>query len=137
MQNWLVDTILDVLVDFNDDKYEARASHFDYAKLVRQTEDLLQLGELNTPTINHICDRLSVCRRTLHRAFDEELGVTPSIYIRNWRLARARSGLVQGKYNTVTECAIDYGFFDVGRFACYYRRLFDELPSATLAQSQA
>jgi transcriptional regulator GlxA family with amidase domain len=35
---------------------------------------------------------------------------------------------------SVSLVAVDHGFFELGRFAVDYRRLFDESPSATLAR---
>ena len=58
--------------------------------------------------------------------------VTPQVYLRNWRIARAHEDLVSGRSTRVTDVALHWGFFDVGRFAGYYRGMFCELPSATL-----
>ena len=44
-------------------------------------------------------------------------------------LLAARSGIT-----TVTDVAMDHGFFQLGRFSADYRRVFGELPSVTLGR---
>ncbi|WP_244455207.1 helix-turn-helix domain-containing protein [Roseibium hamelinense] len=82
-----------------------------------------------------MCEHLQISRRTLHRAFIEVCGVTPSLYLRHWRLTRAREDLRDGRAGSVTETALRWGYSDVGRFANYYRAMFSELPSETLARA--
>jgi AraC-like DNA-binding protein len=48
---------------------------------------------------------------------------------------RALLNGVPGATN-VTEIALRYGFWELGRFAEYYRRLFAETPSATLNRTR-
>jgi adenylate cyclase len=52
------------------------------------------------------------------------------------RLVRARQELLRaGRHATVTDIALANGFSQLGRFAGQYRRLFGELPSATLRRT--
>ena len=72
--------------------------------------------------------------RTLHAAFQQQLGVSPMGYLRRIRLDRVRSELVQcDPFETrVTDVAMRWGFFHQSRFAQQYRERFGELPSLTL-----
>lgn len=71
--------------------------------------------------------------RTLESHFRMFLGTTPLGWVRRMRLARARQELLHaGPPATVTDIALANGFSQLGRFAGQYRRLFGELPAATL-----
>jgi AraC-like DNA-binding protein len=75
-------------------------------------------------------------RRTLHRAFNYVLDETPQSYIRKLRLHRIRRDLASDAefLCTITIVANQWGISELGRFFGWYRDLFGELPSATLAQ---
>lgn len=72
-------------------------------------------------------------RRTLTRVFREAFDISPARYLRLRRLNQARAWLRRADpAPSVTEAATRFGFFELGRFAGDYRRLFGELPSETL-----
>ena len=75
-----------------------------------------------------------VSLRTLHAAFQQQLGESPMAYVRRVRLGRVRAELLRGDPTTVrvTDVAMRWGFLHPSRFAEQYRQQFDELPSATL-----
>lgn len=75
---------------------------------------------------------LGVGDRTLRRLFAATYGVSPSRFLRVRRMELARKSLLRGRDARVTDAGLRYGFYDLGRFASEYRRLFDELPSETL-----
>jgi AraC family ethanolamine operon transcriptional activator len=72
--------------------------------------------------------------RTLRSAFQQCYGVSPAEYLRIHRLHQARRLLRVACPNetTVTQIAFGLGFWDLGRFAGTYQRLFGERPSETL-----
>jgi AraC-like DNA-binding protein len=88
-------------------------------------------GEL-TPEILARVGCVSV--RTLHAAFQEQLGEAPMAYVRRIRLSRVRAELLRSDPHRVrvTDVATRWGFLHQSRFAQQYREQFDELPSATL-----
>jgi AraC-like DNA-binding protein len=75
-------------------------------------------------------------RRTLHRAFNDVLDETPQSYVRKLRLHRIRRDLASDAefLCTITIVANQWGISELGRFSGWYRDLFGELPSKTLAQ---
>lgn len=77
-------------------------------------------------------------RRTLHRAFVAVLDQTPQSYVRKLRLHRIRRDLASGAEVacTVAMAANRWGIGELGRLSGWYRELFGELPSRTLAQSR-
>jgi AraC-like DNA-binding protein len=84
--------------------------------------------------IADICAKLGVPERTLRFCCDEALGMSPKQYLVLRRLQLARQALrrADALTDSVTAIACDLGFWNFGRFAVEYRRLFGESPSTTL-----
>ncbi len=80
--------------------------------------------------------RIGLSLRSLELAFRACAGITPGRYLRTMRLNRVRSVLARAtpEETSVHAAALDGGFTELGRFSVEYRRLFDELPSETLAR---
>ncbi len=83
-------------------------------------------------SISAICGVLGVGERMLERAFHERLGLSPRVYERRRRL-RAAHGLIltDGDRLSITEIAMSFGFWHLGRFAGAYAALFGCSPSET------
>src|SRR5918993_3957461 len=84
-------------------------------------------------TISELSRMAGVSERTLRAAFREALGLSPKQYTIAQRLRAAREALraADPKSTTVTDIAMTYGFFELGRFAGRYRNVFGESPSRT------
>jgi len=104
-------------------------------KLVRSVEDYLRATGDRLLHISQICVELGVSRRSLHRAFHEVFGIGPLTLLRQKRLCAVHSILRQSspETTTVAQVAIEQGFVELGRFSQYYRAMFGETPSQTLA----
>lgn len=73
--------------------------------------------------------------RTLQRAFQSEFGLCSQEWLRIERLHRVREDLLDGICGTsVMKTATRWGFLHLGRFSHYYRDLFGESPSMTVAR---
>lgn len=85
-------------------------------------------------TIAELSRLAGVSERTLRAAFRESLGRSPKQYTIEQRLHAVREALqtADPKTTTVTDIAMAYGFFELGRFAGRYRQAYGEPPSATL-----
>ena len=71
--------------------------------------------------------------RAIFRAFKRHRGYSPMAFAKDVRLRRARRMLSEAELLTsVTGVAFACGFHNLGHFADDYRKLFGELPSATL-----
>ncbi|CAN7451791.1 helix-turn-helix domain-containing protein [Devosia sp. LjRoot3] len=83
-------------------------------------------------SISAVCEVLGVGERMLERAFQERLGLSPRSYERQRRL-RAAHGLIltDGDRLSITEIAMSFGFWHLGRFAGAYTALFGCSPSET------
>ncbi len=108
-------------------------------RLVRRAQDYIDAQGTEPVHISKLSSHLRVSRRSLHRAFDEVLGIAPTTYLRHKRLCQARALLNDSpdQTTTIAEVAFRLGFSDLGRFSGYYRSLFGENPSETLRQSRA
>jgi AraC-like DNA-binding protein len=104
--------------------------------IVRSVEGWVDGQSPETIHLSDLCRALRLSRRTLQRAFTETLGMGPARYLTLRRLAAVRATLRESDpaATTVTETAIRHGFWELGRFARDYRRLFGEHPSQTLAR---
>lgn len=120
--------VLDGQSSKNDDRQRSSS------KLVRAVEDYIDSSDRVGPVhMSELCLALNVSRRTLHRSFHQTLGLGPVEYLRLARLAQVRRLLTSGRNGAinVSQAAFEAGFTDLGRFAAYYRRIFQEVPSQT------
>jgi len=106
------------------------------AAIVRSVEDWVDGQSPQTVQLADLCRALRLSRRTLQRAFTEVLGMGPARYLTLKRLTAVRAELRQSDpaATTVTDTALRYGFWELGRFARDYRRTFGESPSETLSK---
>jgi transcriptional regulator GlxA family with amidase domain len=90
-------------------------------------------------TVAELSRMAGVSERTLRAAFRDVLGLSPKQYAISERLRAAHAALRDAEpgTTTVTDIAMAYGFFELGRFAGRYRHAFGEVPSRTLRQGAA
>lgn len=84
-----------------------------------------------------LCAVSGLSRRGLEYLFMDLLGVPVGTFLHNLRLHRVRQELLttDPQEGSVKRCALDWGFWHLGRFAADYRKLFGENPSETLSGS--
>ena len=84
-----------------------------------------------------ICTAIGVAERTLRSACEEFLGMGPIRYLNLRRMDKARQSLRDSdpSTTTVTQIALDHGFWEFGHFSVTYRKLFGETPSETLKKN--
>jgi len=87
--------------------------------------------------VPELCKLVGVPERTLRKCTQQHLGMSPHRYLLRRRILLARRALLRGdpSAGTVTSIAIRHGFWELGRFSALYRKLFGEVPSATLRRS--
>ncbi len=98
--------------------------------------DYIRHADLAATDPAALCAAAAVSPRTLEYAFQENLGLSPAVFIRRLRLHALRRELLASALgeSTVTDLAYHLGFTQLGRLAGDYHRTFGELPSATLAR---
>lgn len=104
----------------------------DRRDIVDATLAILETKPHGPVSVSAVCGILGVGERTLERAFQEQLGVNPRAYERERRL-RAAHGLIltQGDRLSITDIAMSFSFWHLGRFAGAYSELFGCSPSET------
>lgn len=102
--------------------------------LVARARDRIESTPQEPITVAELCDAVHVSRRTLQACFQDVLGLSPLAYLRAMRLNGARRALAAGA--SVTDAALDWGFWHLGQFSADYRRMFGELPSKTVARAR-
>ena len=129
----------DVILEWVDalpasaDMSELKAISMRKAVVDRACEWMLQTSGDEALSMLEICKHVGVSRRKLNYCFQEILGMSPMKYQRITRLNRTQQALKQAQAGeNVFDIASRWGFWHMGQFSQDYKRLFGELPSATL-----
>lgn len=103
-------------------------------KAIRLAMECCDTGEDGGTTVADMARHAGVSIRALQEGFRRYVGMTPTEYLRDSRLRRAREELARCRpgERTVAEVAYAWGFNHLGRFAGAYYDRFGELPSDTL-----
>lgn len=108
---------------------------------LRYTDGYLLALNVRDHIIEHIDETLQMhllCQlthksvRTIERTFKKVFNLTVRDYHTFYRLALIRNSLLHDKNISVSNAALKYGYYHLGRFSTKYKRLFNELPSDTL-----
>ncbi|XAH26203.1 helix-turn-helix domain-containing protein [Xylophilus sp. GW821-FHT01B05] len=87
-------------------------------------------------SVDDLCARLHLTRRTLQNHFQSVVGESPADFLKAVRLNACRRHLREASTTaqTVQDVAAQWGFFHMGHFSQDYKLMFGELPSQTLRQ---
>jgi AraC-like DNA-binding protein len=101
---------------------------------LRRAEEYLMANVGNAVCLADVCRETKVSVRTLSRTFASAHGLGPMGFLKQRRLEAANRALLAADpaETHVTDVALRYGFYQLGRFAVEYRRTFHEPPSQTL-----
>ena len=102
---------------------------------VQAVVDLIEERAAEALTATDLARASGTSLRSLQEDFHQYLGVSPMVYLRNIRLARARQELESigpGSTTTVAAVAYKWWFSHVPRYAAAYRERYGELPSETI-----
>lgn len=107
-----------------------------YARIVRRARAYIFEHLADPISLDELAKAAYTSRRSLFRAFADLLDDTPQTYVRRLRLHRIRHDLATEKERacTIALIANQWGISELGRMAGWYRELFGERPSETLAQ---
>ena len=103
-------------------------------EVVKRAEAFLSARRGESVSIAQLCEVAGVSERSLRNAFYDVRGMGPKRSAVHARLAGVRRALshADAARGAVTSIAMDYGFFELGRFASTYKAVFGETPSETL-----
>ena len=107
-------------------------------QIIMRFEEAMRERPTEMLSMPDICATLGVARRTLNLACLEFLGQGATQYARSRRLDHVRQTLLasDSPVTQVTAVAIDFGFWELGRFSQAYRSRFGERPSETLRRAR-
>ena len=107
-----------------------------YSQIVRTCEDYTLSLDGRRPYMSELCATANVSERTIQNAFKDIMGMSPLTYLHRLRLHRARDELRKTNRNsaTVTDVAMNWGFWHLGEFSRSYKNCFGEVPSSTLSR---
>jgi transcriptional regulator GlxA family with amidase domain len=107
-------------------------------EILRDAMKLVERDPVEMLDLRSMSKATGLSPRTLQRTFQTEYGLCPQEWLRVERLNRVREDLLDAqKSYSVTHMATRWGFFHLSRFSQYYRELFGERPSETLARRAA
>jgi AraC-like DNA-binding protein len=99
---------------------------------VRRVVDLIEAHPEGDLTLAELANIAGTTARALQRGFQEVVGMSPTAYVRAVRLERVHAELLSELSVSVTDVAMKWGFFHLGRFAQQYRARFGVVPSQTV-----
>lgn len=100
-------------------------------KILSKAIDYIRDHHQKTIRLADMASMVSTSVRNLQMIFKQELGVSPSKYIQQFRLHRFRHHLPSS--SSVTEAAYNSGFKHLGRLTEQYAKVFDNYPSEDLS----
>src|SRR5215472_6871523 len=97
---------------------------------------LLEASQNSAVYLPELCSRIAVSSRTLRLCCQQQLGMSPKRYLTLRRMHLVRRALRRAsRSDTVTDIAMSFGFWELGRFAVRYKLIFGESPSETMRRA--
>ena len=117
----------------NDEHVDTDRKRRPYSQIVKTCEDYTLNLDERRPYLSELCAVAHVSERTLQYAFQDIMGMSPLTYLHRLRLHRARDELRHAEKGstTVTDVALNWGFWHFGEFSRAYKNCFGEVPSRT------
>ncbi|WP_223473259.1 MULTISPECIES: helix-turn-helix domain-containing protein [unclassified Pseudomonas] len=128
----MLDELLQLMTDPACDKQQ-RSPSSTRSFIVEKCHRLATAELNNVPSVDELCQRLQVSRRTVQNSFRSVAETTPINYLRSVRLNGVRRTLMttQASRLSIGDAAAQWGFYHLSHFAAEYQELFAELPSQT------
>lgn len=145
-QRHLVDALADeILLSLYDGTTHGAAArptsratqrHIDQVRLARA---LALAPDDPAISVEALCERLHLTRRTLQNCFQDVLGMSPLHFVRSVRLNAVRQALraPEQDHLSIQEIATRWSFWNLSYLSYDYKRLFGESPSQTRQLAQA
>ena len=126
-----------MLMAFPHNHSDALAGEGAFAQVprgVRRVIDAVEHDPMQLRTATDAARIAHLSLRALESGFERHVGISPTAYARQVRMARARQDLLDAdpEADTVSAIALRWGFGHAGRFATTYRERYGESPSRTL-----
>lgn len=95
---------------------------------IRKSLTFIQSNYMEDITIEKIAAHVNLHRSYFSKLFKEHMGISPSVYLSNYRLTRAARILINTDF-TITEIANMSGFNDVISFTRAFKSVYHHTPS--------
>lgn len=104
---------------------------------LRMLIDYIHTNDCEQLRMEQLVHVAQVSERTLQYLFKQELGMSPKAYLKGQKLYKVHKILWNSKQpdTEIRDIANQFGFWHMGQFAADYRKVFGELPSATLKRT--
>ena len=137
----LENTIVSLILDGFENSYKAfttQIKHTCRPKHVRKAEEYIAGNYQSAISIHELAKELGITSRSLQLGFRQYLNTSPSAYVKNIRLKKAREQLLssESEHHSISDIAALCGFNHLSNFARYYKSLFGETPSQTLREKR-
>lgn len=100
---------------------------------LRKVEDYIDANCAEQLTVEDLAKSAHISPQKLFNGFRKYKATTPINYLNNVRFERVHEALKKaGKEMTVSQIAMEWGFYQLGRFSVEYKKRFGESPSHTL-----
>ena len=132
LEQAMLDELLQLMTDPACDKQQ-RSPSSTRSFIVEKCHRLATAELNNVPSVDELCQRLQVSRRTVQNSFRSVAETTPINYLRSVRLNGVRRTLMstRASHLSIGDAAAQWGFYHLSHFAAEYQELFAELPSHT------
>ena len=134
MRGELVGTLVDLIAGG-----ETRNDHLAYrlqTASMRRIEAYIDETRHDAAGLQELCEATGLALRTVETIIKRRTGLTAHRYLTSRKLAFVREDLLAPERETnVTQVAMHYGFFHLGRFSGLYRKTYGETPSTTLQRT--
>ncbi|WP_428664189.1 helix-turn-helix domain-containing protein [Reyranella sp.] len=116
-----------------------RIGNFRHKAIIQKFEELAVANPHRPLHLAEVCAATGATERTLLRCCHEQFGMGPIrfLWLRRMNMVRAALARADASSSNVTKVATAHGFWELGRFAVSYRRIYGESPSRTLARTSA
>jgi AraC family transcriptional regulator, ethanolamine operon transcriptional activator len=133
----LADQVVMALADVGSEQADAerptRDARIRQRTAVERAREYIR-GQLAEPLpLSELCRHANVQARALEYGFREITGLSPISYVKSLRLnaVRRRLSRTDTAEQSISEIALDHGFWHLGQFAADYRKFFGETPTST------
>ena len=139
----LADQVVMAMADLGSEQADterpARDARIQQRTAVERAREYIH-GQLAEPLpLSELCRHAHVQARSLEYGFREITGLSPISYIKSLRLnaVRRRLSRTDSAEHSISEIALDHGFWHLSQFAADYRKFFGETPTSTRHRARA
>jgi AraC family ethanolamine operon transcriptional activator len=139
----LTDQFLVVMADFGsgraDAEHPTRDARIQQRVAVERAREYIREKLAEPLPLSELCRYAHVQARALEYGFREITGLSPMAYVKSLRLNAVRRHLSRSDAaeHSISEIALDHGFWHLSQFAADYRKFFGETPTSTRHRARA